>query len=66
MTIIFDRKWCKGCGICAANCPKKVLEIGEERSAAGYRMPYVKDPEACVGCRICERLCPDLCIDVQD
>lgn len=46
--------------------PKNVLEISEERSAGGYRMPYAKEPEKCIGCRTCERLCPDLCIDIQD
>lgn len=66
MTIVFDKQWCKGCGICIHYCPKNVLEISEQRSAGGYRMPYAKEPEKCIGCRTCERLCPDLCIDIQD
>lgn len=66
MTITIDKKWCKGCGICVHFCPKGVLEISEERSPSGYRVPCVTDVEKCVGCRMCERLCPDLCIDVQD
>lgn len=66
MTIVIDKKWCKGCGICVHFCPKKVLAMSEERSASGYRAPCVADAEKCIGCRMCERLCPDLCIDVQD
>jgi 2-oxoglutarate ferredoxin oxidoreductase subunit delta len=51
--------WCKKCGICAAFCPKDVLEMGPD----GY--PRVKDPEACTACGWCEIRCPDFAIVVS-
>ena len=50
---------CKGCGICAAFCPKAVLEVG----ALGK--VFVKHPEACIGCGQCELRCPDYAIFVD-
>ena len=53
------KAWCKGCGICAAFCPEKVLALDESGA------PYVKDPDACIGCGLCELRCPDFAITVQ-
>lgn len=53
------RDWCKGCGICAALCPKKVLSRNEEGG------PVVADPDACIGCGWCELHCPDFAISVR-
>jgi 2-oxoglutarate ferredoxin oxidoreductase subunit delta len=53
------RDWCKGCGICAALCPKQVLSRNEEGG------PVVVDPEACIGCGWCELHCPDFAISVR-
>jgi 2-oxoglutarate ferredoxin oxidoreductase subunit delta len=53
------RDWCKGCGICAALCPKQVLIRNEEGG------PVVTDPEACIGCGWCELHCPDFAISVR-
>ena len=50
---------CKGCGICAAFCPKQVLEI----DALGK--VYVKDQEKCIACGQCELRCPDYAIFVN-
>jgi len=53
------RDWCKGCGICAALCPKQVLSRNEEGK------PEVTDPNACIGCGWCELHCPDFAISVR-
>lgn len=53
------RDWCKGCGICAALCPKQVLTADEEGG------PVVTDPDACIGCGWCELHCPDFAISVR-
>ena len=50
---------CKGCGICAAFCPKQVLEI----DALGK--VFVKDQEKCIACGQCELRCPDYAIFVD-
>ena len=53
--LVIEDTWCKGCGICAAFCPRQVLEIhhGKVRAVA---------PEKCVSCGMCELRCPDYAI----
>ncbi len=50
---------CKGCGICVAFCPKKVLAIDTLGKV------YVANPEACIACGQCELRCPDYAIFVD-
>lgn len=50
--------WCKGCGICAAFCPAKVMELGTDGKA------HVLREEDCVNCGFCELHCPDFAISV--
>lgn len=47
---------CKGCGICAAFCPKSVLAVSELGKI------QVVNKEACIGCGQCELRCPDYAI----
>ena len=51
--------WCKGCGICVAFCPQKVLVIGKDGKVT------VSDESKCTGCKLCEVRCPDLAIRIQ-
>lgn len=51
-------KRCKGCGICAAFCPKHVFDI-----APGEKV-RVSRPEDCVACHMCELRCPDMALEV--
>ena len=57
---LINRDWCKGCGICVAFCPRKVLDLDEQDKVVVLRQ------EDCVGCRLCEMRCPDLAIEVRD
>ena len=54
-----NREWCKGCGICAAFCPKNVLEMDEAEKAVAARQTD------CICCRLCELRCPDLAIEIE-
>lgn len=50
---------CKGCGICAALCPKKVLAVSELEKIEAVA------PENCIQCGQCELRCPDFAIFVH-
>jgi len=50
---------CKGCGICAAFCPKQVLEVDQLGKI------FVAHPEKCIACKQCELRCPDYAIFVD-
>lgn len=50
-----NQAWCKGCGICIAFCPKKVLNLVNGKAA-------IVDESDCLRCGICENLCPDFAI----
>jgi len=56
--VIINENWCKGCEICVAFCPKKVLIM--ERGKA-----KVQNLTACTGCQLCEIYCPDFAIEVE-
>ncbi|MFC1836762.1 ferredoxin family protein [Thermodesulfobacteriota bacterium] len=56
--LVLRRNWCKGCRICCALCPKKVLDLDETEKVVAIRS------EDCIACSLCELRCPDLAIDV--
>jgi 2-oxoglutarate ferredoxin oxidoreductase subunit delta len=64
ITITVDKKMCKGCDLCIANCPRDVLAVSKERGAAGFLVPEAAKPEACTACMMCELICPDFAIVV--
>ncbi len=54
-----NRDWCKGCGICVALCPKKVLELDDQEKVSAVRA------QDCICCRLCELRCPDFAIEIE-
>jgi 2-oxoglutarate ferredoxin oxidoreductase subunit delta len=57
--VVIYPDWCKGCGICAAFCPKKVLAIDHQGKARTDR------EHECINCGFCELHCPDFAIVVR-
>ena len=62
--IVVDNEKCKGCGLCVAACPTKVIDLHSEVNGTGYHYAYMKEPEACIGCTSCAMVCPDSVISV--
>lgn len=57
--LVCDTQWCKGCGICVAFCPKKVLVLEKDKVK-------IQNPENCIYCGQCEQRCPDYAIYVKE
>ncbi len=55
--VSINTKWCKGCGVCVAFCPKKALCLENEKA--------VHDEALCIQCGMCELYCPDLAVTVD-
>jgi 2-oxoglutarate ferredoxin oxidoreductase subunit delta len=60
-----DSERCKGCGLCVAVCPKKVLEISTDLNGNGYFPAYQACPEDCIFCSVCCLMCPDVAITIS-
>ena len=57
--LTIEPSWCKGCGICVAFCPKKVLELDSFKVR-------LADAESCILCGQCELRCPDYAIYISE
>ncbi|MGB5824422.1 MAG: 4Fe-4S binding protein [Proteocatella sp.] len=57
--LVIDKNWCKGCGICVAFCPKKVLGLVNGKIE-------IERQEDCIKCGQCELRCPDYAIYLEE
>ncbi|MDR1531913.1 MAG: 4Fe-4S binding protein [Clostridiales bacterium] len=63
--VIIEEDKCKGCGLCAAACPKKIITLGAGKlNARGFHPAVVTDMTQCLGCAFCAVMCPDVVITV--
>lgn len=63
--LTIDREACKGCGLCADVCPKKLLALSKEINTKGYHPIAITDQSKCIACTFCARMCPDAVIKVE-
>lgn len=57
---------CKGCGLCVAACPKKILMLDPEKlNASGYSPSVVTNMDECIACVSCARMCPEIAITIE-
>ncbi len=57
---------CKGCGLCAAFCPRGVLEMSAELGPRGVNPAAITDPSKCAGCLNCAVICPDAAVEIEN
>ena len=62
--VVFQEDRCKGCELCVAACPKKILRLSERINKGGFNPAEIIDQEACIACAFCARMCPDAVIEV--
>ena len=57
---------CKGCELCVAACPKKIVEMQKDRlNAKGFHPAGITDEAKCIACGFCAVMCPDCIITVE-
>lgn len=57
MQIEIRKDRCKECGLCVANCPKKVISYEKHINKIGYHPVTIG--EGCIYCGSCYVTCPD-------
>jgi 2-oxoglutarate ferredoxin oxidoreductase subunit delta len=63
--IAFIEERCKGCLLCAAVCPKRIIRQSARLNRQGYRVAEAGENAAeCTGCASCTIMCPDVAIRV--
>lgn len=61
----FIEERCKGCELCTAVCPVKIVVMADRINRRGFRPAMVVDMQKCIACAACARICPDAVIEVE-
>lgn len=72
---VVDEEKCKGCGMCAKNCPQGIIEM-IPRDAQYYKVRCASQEKGknvmaacdfgCIGCKKCTKECPTEAIKVEN
>ncbi len=62
---VINKERCKGCGLCIANCPKKILSRTGDVNSQGAYYTICTDVSACIACGACALMCPDAAIEIE-
>ena len=66
MKVILNNERCKGCGLCVAVCPKKILQLQKDnRNSKGYLTAECIASGECIACKRCVTICPDCVITLK-
>ncbi len=65
-TVRIDARYCKGCRLCVAFCPRGALVISKGLGPRGINPAEVADESLCSGCLNCAVVCPDAAIEIID
>ena len=64
--VTFNEELCKGCGLCADACPKKIVALQQDKlNQKGFHPSGVIDMDKCIACAFCATMCPDCVITVE-
>ena len=62
--VSFREDRCKGCGLCVAGCPKKIITLRSDvLNAKGFHPAGIEEMDKCIGCASCAIMCPDSVIE---
>ena len=59
-----DPNRCKGCGLCVAVCPEKILRLAQGFNRQGQHFAECFAEERCTACTSCAVICPDCAIRI--
>ncbi len=65
LKVEFDEERCKGCELCTAACPKRIIVMANHLNSMGFHPATVTDQDACISCGFCARMCPDVVITLR-
>jgi 2-oxoglutarate ferredoxin oxidoreductase subunit delta len=64
--VTISAKYCKGCKLCLAACPRKALKLSGRRTHSGVEIIEWDSKKGCTACLLCTLMCPDAAITVKD